>query len=141
MGCADPPSKASKGVGAPHQCSRVHQKRSGWGVVVTGRRKHPKTSVSNEGPRRTRVPPIPRRAQFAKSGRQNVVVPPGSSFPNVVAAGCGDAAAAAPPAALAAAPSDSSACSCCMACPNMAIETTSLCAMASGSILLIRTTN
>ena len=32
MGCADP---LSKGVGAPHQCSRVHEKRSGWGGVVT----------------------------------------------------------------------------------------------------------
>ena len=30
MGCADPPSK---GVGAPHQCSRVNKKRSGWGGV------------------------------------------------------------------------------------------------------------
>ena len=28
MGCADPPSK---GVGAPHQCSRVNEQRSGWG--------------------------------------------------------------------------------------------------------------
>ena len=32
MGCADPPSKR---VGAPHQCSRVNQKRSGWGEFVT----------------------------------------------------------------------------------------------------------
>ena len=32
MGCADPPSK---GVGAPHQCSRVSKKRSGWGEFVT----------------------------------------------------------------------------------------------------------
>ena len=28
VGCADPPSK---GVGAPNQCSRVNEKRSGWG--------------------------------------------------------------------------------------------------------------
>ena len=28
MGCADP---TSKGVGAPHQCSRVNKTRSGWG--------------------------------------------------------------------------------------------------------------
>ena len=32
MGCADPPSK---GVGAPHQCSRVSKKRSGWGELLT----------------------------------------------------------------------------------------------------------
>ena len=32
MGCADPPSK---GVGAPHQCSRVNRKRSGWDEFVT----------------------------------------------------------------------------------------------------------
>ncbi len=32
MGCADPPSK---GVGAPHQCSWVSKKRSGWGEFVT----------------------------------------------------------------------------------------------------------
>ena len=35
MGCANPPSKPSKGVGAPHQCSRVKKKRSGWGEFVT----------------------------------------------------------------------------------------------------------
>ena len=28
MGCAGPPSK---GVGVPHQCSRVNEQRSGWG--------------------------------------------------------------------------------------------------------------
>ena len=35
MGCADPPAK---GVGAPDQCSRVNEKRSGWGgsYDVTG---------------------------------------------------------------------------------------------------------
>ena len=32
VGCADPPSKR---VGAPHQCSRVNQKRSGW-VTLQG---------------------------------------------------------------------------------------------------------
>ena len=37
MGCADPPSK---GVGAPHQCSRVNEQRSGWGGVVTGPAQH-----------------------------------------------------------------------------------------------------
>ena len=31
MGCADPPSK---GLGAPHQCSRVNKKRSRWGEFV-----------------------------------------------------------------------------------------------------------
>ena len=29
MGCADPPSK---GAGAPHQCSRVNEQRSGGGL-------------------------------------------------------------------------------------------------------------
>ena len=28
MGCADP---LRRGVGAPHQCSRVNEQRSGWG--------------------------------------------------------------------------------------------------------------
>ena len=30
------PAPPSKGVGAPHQCSRVHEKRSGSERVVTG---------------------------------------------------------------------------------------------------------
>ena len=30
IGCANPPSK---GIGAPHQCSRVNEKRSGWGEL------------------------------------------------------------------------------------------------------------
>ena len=32
MRCADP---ASKGFGAPQQCPRCNQKRSGWGEFVT----------------------------------------------------------------------------------------------------------
>ena len=44
MGCADPPSMVG---GAPHQCSRVNEQRSGWGGVVTGQRHEPRSVFRN----------------------------------------------------------------------------------------------
>ena len=45
----------SKGVGAPHQCSRVNKKRSGWGSLsrtYTTRRRIPKLGVFDPTPKK-----------------------------------------------------------------------------------------